>query len=385
MKILFCNLFNDPAHYMYNIVHGWINRLNKDENLNVDIDLYCTSLNIPGMRAPFKLLDIKWKSKDGELMKMYDGIINNIHKYDALINFGGVNLHPEFVKQLPVVTIWNFYDDPESSEEYSRYMSMSHDLCAVGNIASLDIYRTWGNKNVFWSPCGFRADDYDPLLTYENILSGQRENDITLLCERIGPFRRSKVDKFSLNFPQGLYYGNGWPNGFLPEIERIPLLQNTKIGINIHNSTGPINFRTFYLAANGVMQICDNKSHLGKIFNLNEEVVGYDTIEEAIELTKYYLNNDSERRNIAANGFLKVIKSYNETECFKIISDHIRNYLNQNSKQINGPINLGHKQNALLTLLEKIIYFLPKYWRAIIRRIIRLIINIKYWIQTKNR
>ncbi len=64
-------------------------------------------------------------------------------------------------------------------------------------------------------------------------------------------------------------------------------MQRTRVGINIHNSTGPINFRTFYLPANGVLQICDNKSHLGRIFELGREVVGYQEIAEAIELCRY--------------------------------------------------------------------------------------------------
>ena len=91
-----------------------------------------------------------------------------------------------------------------------------------------------------------------------------------------------------------LRHGAGWPKGFLPEKERVPLLQRTKIGVNIHNSTGPINFRTYYLPANGVMQICDNKKHLPMVFELNKEVVGFDSIEEAIDLCRYYLEHDEE-------------------------------------------------------------------------------------------
>ena len=221
MKILFCHIFDDPKYYMHNAIHSWLNRLNTNIKLDVEITSFSTALSIPGKRAPFKLLDLKWKSKDPELLNIYEAIIKDIHKFDALINFGGVNLHPDFVTQLPVTTVWNFYDDPESSSEYSKFMANSHDLCAIGNIASLEDYKIWGNKNIFWSPCGFRFDDFEPSLKYEDIIQKERTNDIALLCERIGPYRRTKVDKYSLKFPQGAYYGMGWPKGFYPEDQRI--------------------------------------------------------------------------------------------------------------------------------------------------------------------
>lgn len=379
MKILFCNIFDDPKHYMYSVIHNWLQRLNNNPSLGVSIQPFCTALNVPGMRAPMKLLDIKWKSKDRELLNIYNSIINIIDQYDVIINFGGVNLHPDFVKQLPILKVWLFYDDPESSEEYSRYMSTSHDLCAVGNIASLNDYLQWGNENVFWAPIGFHYDDYDPSLTYDEIISGNRENDIVLLCERVALFRRSKVDKYSLAFPNGQYYGNGWPKGFLPEKERIPLLQNSKIGVNIHNSTGPINFRTFYLPANGVLQICDNKENLGKIFELGKEVIGYNSIEEAIELTRYYLSHEEERRMIAANGFLKAISTYDEISCFRIIVDKIKEAMK--SKDVNvqpKPLDLGVKQSELITLFDKFIYFFPKYLKSVYRRLLKFYRNIVY-------
>ena len=93
-------------------------------------------------------------------------------------------------------------------------------------------------------------------------------------------------------------------------------LQKANIGLNIHNSTGPINTRLFYLPANGVMQICDNKKYLGEVFELGKEVIGFDTIEECIELTNYYLNHKDEARMIAANGWKRAIRDYNEEAVF---------------------------------------------------------------------
>lgn len=40
------------------------------------------------------------------------------------------------------------------------------------------------------------------------------------------------------------------------------------------------------------MQICDNKSHLHMIFEVGKEAVGFDNVDEAIDLTRYYLAYD---------------------------------------------------------------------------------------------
>ncbi|MFL5482616.1 MAG: glycosyltransferase [Gemmatimonadaceae bacterium] len=248
-------------------------------------------------------------------MSLYERVARAVETADVLINAGALNLHPDFLAQLPVITVLSFNDDPEASAA-SRPVAAHHDLCMIGNIAEVATYKSWGVRHVEWWPIGFRADDFDPTMTDEGIVGRERDVDVALLCERITSYRRAKVDRFALAFPQGAYYGRGWPNGFLSEAKRIPLLQRTKIGINIHNSTGPINFRTYYLPANGVLQICDNKRYLAGIYDLGSEAVGYDTIDEAIDLCRYYLVHDAERRERALAGWKRALKEYNEVAVF---------------------------------------------------------------------
>lgn len=315
------------SYYQYQVdvkewVNAWLKRVSSE--LDIQIDSFCLTLNPPGPRLTWMEIEKKWDEKDPCLMKMYNDLAHTVQKYDAFINWNGINLHPEFVKKLKTYTVFGCFDDPETSEDLSMPVATSYDLCLVGNIAEIDSYKKWGVKNVEWWPMGFHAEDYDPDLTEDKILNGNRTNDITLLCERTSGWRKERLDKFSQKFPHGTYYGNGWDRGFLPENEKKTLLQNTKIGPNFHNSTGPINFRTFILPANGVMQICDNKSHLGKIFEIGKEVVGFDTIEECMELTEYYLQHDEERQKIAAAGWKRAVRDYNEVAVFKLAIEHIK-------------------------------------------------------------
>jgi hypothetical protein len=313
------------SYYKYQVdvrlwVEAWLARLRAHDFI---VDSFCLTLNPPGPRLRWRDLDARWHRGDKELLAMYANLARRLEDYDIFVNWNGINLHPDFVRQLPTFNVYGCFDDPESSADLSRPVAWAYDLCMVGNIAELETYRKWGVKEVRFWPMGFLVDDYAPTLTREQILNVERDVDVALLCERTSPWRRERLDRFANAFPQGAYYGNGWPNGFLPEKQRVPLLQRTKLGINIHNSTGPINFRTYYLPANGVMQICDNKSHLGKIFELDKEVVGFDTMDEAIELCRYYLAHDDKRRQIAAAGWERALRDYNEVAIFNLLIKYV--------------------------------------------------------------
>ena len=320
MRILLGHTFPDRATFGSSWIEGWLARLRA-----AGFEVYPFSLVFDQKRPViyFNELDVLWRYQDHRLLSMYQRLANKLLDYDVFICFNGANTHPEFVKSMKCFTVYGCFDDPESSEKLSKPVAAAFDLAMVGNIAEVDTYRSWGVKEVCWWPLGFRYDDYDPSLSEQVILEGHRDIEVSLLCERVTTYRKNRVDQFVQSFPNGAYYGLGWPSGFLPEEHRVPTLQRSRIGINIHNGTGPINFRTFYLPANGVMQICDNKSHLGRVFELGVEVVGYDSIEEAIELTRYYIDNDAERRRIAAAGWRRAISDYNEVACFKRVVDAI--------------------------------------------------------------
>jgi len=304
---------------------AWLARL---RDAGFDVEGVCLTLSPPGPRLSWEELDGKWRRRDPELLAFYETLLRRLEGIDVFLNYNGINLHPRFVEQLSCVTVYSCADDPESSETLSKPVAASYDLCLVGNAAAVDLYRSWGVKNVSFWPLGFRNEDYNPGLDIESILHSHRQHPLTLLCERTSPWRKERLDKFSAAFPQGIYLGPGWPAGFLPEAERVPLLQNSRIGINFHNSTGPINFRTYYLPANGVMQICDNRSFLAQIFELGREVVGFDNVQEAIDACQYYLNHDDERRIIAAAGWKRATQDYSEIAVFNRLISAVQNFNN---------------------------------------------------------
>lgn len=315
LRILYCYpRFRSEAY-------GDVDRLTQDyltrlRTAGYQVEGFCLTLDPPGPCLTWAALDRRWRWGDRKLLGLYERLQQALVGKDVLLNVSGINLHPDFVAELPVFTVFQCFDDPENSHNLSHPVAAAYDLCLVGNIAEVGTYRTWGVNAVEWTPMGVDPSIHDPTLTEQDILEGTRDVDLLLLADRTSPWRTARLDRLAAAFPAGRFHGKGWPSGYLPPVEQVQMLRRAKVGPNLHNSTGPVNFRTYYLPANGVLQVCDNRSHLGQIFRLGEEVVGFDTIDECIDLCRYYLAHDQERREIAARGFRRAMADYTEVPVF---------------------------------------------------------------------
>jgi spore maturation protein CgeB len=262
----------------------------------------------------FPELDRLWKRGDPKLMRMYEILAEKLQGKDVLIHFNGANLHPEFLQQLSVFKVYHCSDDPESTDILSKPVAPYYDLHLIGNIAELDTYRSWGLAHVYFLPNGSQVMEEELSdLNMERILDLQTRNiPIVFFGAFGGVFNRraKRLSTLAKAFPQAYCAGSGWPRGFISQDEMWKKYRHAQLGWNIHNSTGPINFRVYDLPAFGVMQICDNKSHLGQVFELGKEVVGFETVDECIDLTQYYLTHPEEQRAIAAAGWQRWKEDY---------------------------------------------------------------------------
>jgi spore maturation protein CgeB len=260
----------------------------------------------------FSDLDRRWKTLDPDLFRMYNELLEKIQGRDVLILYNGANLHPEFVKMLNILKVYTAGDDPEATLGLTKPISPAFDIHLINNIDAVDMYRGWGFKHVYFWPLG-------SLSTIDDV-SDLNENNILDLANRSIPIvffgtnypsKTNRVNQIVKIFPEAFCGGQGWDRGFISYEEMWEIYRHSQIGWNFHNSTGPINFRTYELPAFGIMQICDNKSNLGKIFKLGKEAVGFNTLDECIELTHYYLKNPVEQRKIALEGWKRWKQEYN--------------------------------------------------------------------------
>jgi len=272
---------------------------------------------------PFYELDRRWKRNDCDLLSMYEALEEKLRLKDIFIVFNGANVHPDFLRNLSTFNVYMCWDDPDSSDLLSEPVAAHFDYCFTGNASCIPLYQSWGIRNVGFLPILFFTEaDCNLTLTENDILAGHRDVDIVFLGE-MNACRRDTLEHLKSSFPGAFTRGRGWPAGYLPEQEKIALYCRTKIGWNVHNSVGPCNIRTFALPANGILQICDNKCRLGQLFELGKEAIGFDRAEECVELTRYYLEHDVERRSIAAAGWRRVMSDYNEAANWQRMIDSI--------------------------------------------------------------
>lgn len=356
LNILYCYP-NYPAKNTYgNVQNVWLSHISKIQAAGFQVKPFCLSLNPPSDALSFSALDRKWKCRDKDLIDLYENLIHNLDGCNVLLNSTGINLHPDFLKSLNVFKVFQFNDDPENNH-YSKIVAPFYDLCLIGNIAEIQSYRNIGVKNVEWIPLGLQPNLYNSSLSFHQVFNSNRNIDLFLMMDRLAKWRVNRLNKLSEAFPNAEFYGNGWSNGFLDPSKEVDYLLRTKISPNIHNSTGPINYRTFYTPANGALLICDNKKYLDHVFKVGIEAIGFETIEEGIDLIHYYLSNEDERIWISQNGYKRVISEYNEISVFHKIYNSILNNIKKDDLMDKDNISISKKEVFVNYLFFRFIYF----------------------------
>jgi len=243
--------------------------------------------------------------------------------------------HPDFIRELSsdIYTVYCVGDDPDNSGKSSiPYVS------AFDHIFSWHIYydentlmgekhKQWGAKRTGFWPYGVREDEYDGKVIFDGMQTVARPYDIVFVgrpynkVERLLRIKKKFGRRFKIYGKWGglkskfkyLLEDGIWVSP-LPDNELGSLYQSSKIGVNIHLTCGAPNRRTFQLMANGVMQMCDNPQTISRIYEIDKEIVCFESIDELLEKIEYYLNHEKEREEIAYRGCLKTINQYSHKQ-----------------------------------------------------------------------
>lgn len=260
----------------------------------------------------FEKLDREWRAGNSSLLQSYAQLAKELKPDDIVVCCGGSMMHPDFVRSLPNYTVMICADDPESSSDLSRPVASAFDCCLPVNVAVQELYWSWSAKQTSWIFPLVESYFFLNAVSKEEIFSKVKDVPISLFCERVYNLsnRADRIEQLVKLFPETIVRGQGWPGGFISQEEMIDICRRTKIGWNLHNGVGPVNTRALSLPFMGIMQICDNKSYLSKMFELDREVVGFESLEECIEKTRYYLAHEEERQEIAYRGWERARKDY---------------------------------------------------------------------------
>jgi spore maturation protein CgeB len=106
-------------------------------------------------------------------------------------------------------------------------------------------------------------------------------------------------------------------------IEMYNLFNQSKIVLNFHiGIAGDYagNMRMFEVTGVGSCLLTDNKKNMSELFNVDSEVVVYDSIDDCITKVKWLMNHDEERKKIALSGQQRTLNSHTvENRCSSII------------------------------------------------------------------
>jgi hypothetical protein len=274
----------------------------------------------------FPYLDRLWKKRDPRLMRLYDALGPEIDKCDLFIHYSGALIHPAFLDQFRKLKVYHCADDPDASSTLSRPVARHYDICAISNPTCIDLYRSWGCRHVFFWPIGafnyVDGSDNSP----GGLPFSERDIPVLFIGSKLGVpkirfigkylnlfVKSGRMKKLERAFPDLIAYGWGWRRGRAADEDIAPMYRRTQVGFNLHNTTGPINGRLYDLAAFGCLQVCDNKRTLDLVFEPGKEIIGYESMDECIDLIRYYLAHPDEAQGIGRAARARYLRDYNMT------------------------------------------------------------------------
>jgi len=123
-----------------------------------------------------------------------------------------------------------------------------------------------------------------------------------------------------INYPDIIIKNNHPP---LFGIDMYRLLYSSKLVLNIHGGAAGEysgNMRMFEATGVGTCLLTENRSNLKELFDPDNEVVSYESIDDCIEKAKWLLSNENARKEIAEAGQKKTLKYHKvEDRCIQII------------------------------------------------------------------
>jgi spore maturation protein CgeB len=103
------------------------------------------------------------------------------------------------------------------------------------------------------------------------------------------------------------YHGNAWGVDMFQVLRSGRIALNRHIDVAEHNAN---NMRLYEATGVGSLLLTDEKSNLGELFKVGEEVVAYSDARDLAAKARYYLDHDDERRAIAAAGQARTLRDH---------------------------------------------------------------------------
>lgn len=241
-----------------------------------------------------------------------------------------IHFHHWFKQQKIKTAVW-FTEDPYYMDQTSQ-LAQFYDFVFTIDSAAVEYYQKNGHTQVYQLPLATQPDIFK-----REEVSDRYKSDICFVGYPY-PERIQYIQLLLQKTPYKIFLIGKWKRFIYPHIRNANLTihegwvepsiaanyyNGAKIVLNSHrpynlkqnqNRIGiegkTINNRTFDVAACGAFQLVDFKEDLPKFFIENEEMVTYRNNEELVNKMIYYMENEIERKRIAANARNRVLKEH---------------------------------------------------------------------------
>lgn len=225
-------------------------------------------------------------------------------------------------------TTYNWFsDDHWRYDRFSRHWAPMFNWVSTTDQEAISKYHRDGYQNVIKTQWGFNPDIYkaqDTPYQYDVTFVGQVHSN-----------RKSIINTLKKNGIQITCFGADWPNGRIDQEEMIAVFNQSRINLNLNNSStnkwyrfwkkdrDQIKGRNFEVPGSGGFLLTGNADNLEKYFVPGKEIGLYASEDQLTERIKYYLENESEREAIKTAGYRRSQEEHSYSRRFEVIFNTI--------------------------------------------------------------
>jgi len=231
-----------------------------------------------------------------------------------------------FLKKKYTTINW-FGDDQWRFKSFTKYYLNDFSWCVTTDKFSVNEYKKLGQENIILSQ--WAAIDSHKINSSDSIY----KYDVSFVGG-YHPYRAWFINQLTRKGINISVFGHGWSNGPLTPNEMLKVFNESKINLNISNSSSldirylvssikgfamsfkskkdknQIKARNFEIPYFGGFQLSDYVIGLEDYFHIGKEISCYANPDDALVQIKYFLGHDEEREKIRQNGYIRAKKDH---------------------------------------------------------------------------
>jgi spore maturation protein CgeB len=267
----------------------------------------------------------------------------NIHIVIVWLFLNNYELSLEYlnsIRKKASVVLW-FFDDELFFQSFNKFYAQIADAVVTSSYYERYSYEQMDIPSVLYIS-SYSKQDYFPMDVEKKI-------DVSFVGVSEGrPERTEYIEYLNNNGINVATYGLGFSGGFVPQEKMNEIFNMSKINLNftqmnriaelykenpllnrIRQSKG----RPIEIALTKSFCLSQSAPSMDKLFEIDKEIVVFDTKEELLEKVQYYLKHLRERERITLNAYKRAIRQYESRVYLQNVFNELFNKLEKNRKR----------------------------------------------------